>query len=78
MRKWHNKKLYNLYSLLDIIVVLTSRMIRWMRHVGQLREIRNALKNFFREAPHVFVCIILWHCRDLDCIASSGRVTDEI
>jgi hypothetical protein len=42
MRKWHNKELHNPYSSSDIIVLLTSRMIRWMGHVGQLREIRNA------------------------------------
>jgi hypothetical protein len=35
------------------------------------------LKNSFKEAPQVFVCVILWHCQDLDCIASSGRVVDE-
>jgi hypothetical protein len=23
------------------------------------------------------VCFVLWHCQDLDCIASSGRVIDE-
>jgi hypothetical protein len=23
------------------------------------------------------VCVILWHCQDLDCITSSGRVIDE-
>jgi hypothetical protein len=40
--KWHNEELLNPYSSSDIIVVFTSRMIRWMRHVGQLREIRNA------------------------------------
>jgi hypothetical protein len=35
---------------------------------------KKCLKNFFREAPCVFVCVISWHCQDLDCIASSGRV----
>jgi hypothetical protein len=35
------------------------------------------LKNFFVDAPHVFMCVILWHCQDLDCIASRGRVFDE-
>jgi hypothetical protein len=35
------------------------------------------LKNSFGGAPRVFVCVILWHCQDLDCIASSGRVIDE-
>jgi hypothetical protein len=40
--KWHNKELQNPYSSSDIVMVLTSRMIRGMGHVGQLREIRNA------------------------------------
>jgi hypothetical protein len=35
------------------------------------------LKNSFGEAPHVFLCVILWYCQDLDYIASSGRVIDE-
>jgi hypothetical protein len=34
-------------------------------------------KNFLREALHVFVCVILWHCQDLDWIASSGGMIDE-
>jgi hypothetical protein len=38
---------------------------------------KKCLKNLFREAPRVFVCVILLHCQDLDCIASSGRVIDE-
>jgi hypothetical protein len=42
MRKGHNKELNNPYSSSDIIVVLTPRMIGWMGHVGQLRQIRNA------------------------------------
>jgi hypothetical protein len=42
MRKWHNEELHNPYSSSDIIVVLASRRISWMAHVGQLREIRNA------------------------------------
>jgi hypothetical protein len=32
--KWYKKELYNSYSSSDIIVVLTSRMMRWMGHVG--------------------------------------------
>jgi hypothetical protein len=35
------------------------------------------LKNSFGEAPRVVVCVILWHCQDLDFIASSGRVIGE-
>jgi hypothetical protein len=31
-----------IHILHDIIVLLTSRMIRWMGHVGQLQEIRNS------------------------------------
>jgi hypothetical protein len=38
---------------------------------------KKCLKNSFGEAPRVFVCVILWHCQDLDCIAFSGRVIDE-
>jgi hypothetical protein len=47
-----------------------------MGHVGQQRD-KKCLKKFLREAPRVFVCVILWHFQDLDCIASSGRVIDE-
>jgi hypothetical protein len=39
---------------------------------------KKCLKNFFREVLHVFVYVILWHCQVLDCIASSGRVIDEL
>jgi hypothetical protein len=30
-----------------------------------------------RESALVFVCVILWHCQDLNCIQSSGRMIDE-
>jgi hypothetical protein len=63
-------------SIIHILHQILMWMIRWMGLVGQLREIRNAHKNFFLEAPCVFVRVILWHCQDLDCIASSGRVID--
>jgi hypothetical protein len=65
MRKRHSKELHNPYISSDIIVILTSRMIKWMGHVGQLQD------------KKCVVSVILWHCQDLDCVASSGRVIDE-
>jgi hypothetical protein len=37
-QKLHNEKLYNLYSLLNTIRMITSRRLRWERHVPHMGE----------------------------------------
>jgi hypothetical protein len=40
-RKLHNGELHNLYSSPDIINMITSRRMRWARHVARIWEKRN-------------------------------------
>jgi hypothetical protein len=41
-RKLHNEELRNLYSLLNIVHMIKSRVMRWARHVGCMEEMRSA------------------------------------
>jgi hypothetical protein len=43
-RKLHNEELHNLYSSLSIIRMIKSRRMRWVVHVAQTREKRNAYR----------------------------------
>jgi hypothetical protein len=43
-RKLHNEELHNLYSSPDIIRMIKSRTMRWVRHVARMRETRNAYR----------------------------------
>jgi hypothetical protein len=40
-RKLHNEELHNLYSSSNIIRIIKSRRIRWVRHVARMGEKRN-------------------------------------
>jgi len=46
-KKLHNEELHNLYSLSNIIRLLKSWRMRWIRHVGRVGEIRNAFRILF-------------------------------
>jgi hypothetical protein len=41
-RKLHNEKLHNLYSLPSIIRMIKSSWMRWVGHVTQMGDKRNA------------------------------------
>jgi hypothetical protein len=43
-RKLHIEELHNLYSLPNIIRMMKSRRIRWVRHVARMGEKSNACK----------------------------------
>jgi hypothetical protein len=43
-RRLHNEELYDLYSSLNIILVFTSRRMRWVGHVACMGERRDAYK----------------------------------
>jgi hypothetical protein len=43
-RKLHNEELHNLYSSANIIRIIKSRRMRWVRHVARMRENRNAYR----------------------------------
>jgi hypothetical protein len=43
-RKLHNEKLRDFYSLPSIIRIIKSRRMRWMGHVAQMGEKRNAYR----------------------------------
>jgi hypothetical protein len=43
-RRLHNKELYALYSMLNIIRVITSRRLRWAGHVARMGERRDAYR----------------------------------
>jgi len=39
-RKLHNEELYDLYSLLNIVRVIKSRIMRWVGHVASMEDRR--------------------------------------
>jgi hypothetical protein len=41
LRKVHNEYLHNLYSSPNIIRMIKSRRMRWIRHVARMGEKRN-------------------------------------
>jgi hypothetical protein len=43
-RKLHNEELHNFYSSPSIIRMIKSRRVRWVGHVAQMGEKRNAYK----------------------------------
>ena len=43
-RRLHNEKLYTLYSSTNIIRVIKSVRIRWVRHVARMRENTDAYR----------------------------------
>jgi hypothetical protein len=43
-RKLHNEKIHNFYSSPNIIRVIKSRRMRFVRHVARMREKRNACR----------------------------------
>jgi hypothetical protein len=43
-RKLHNEELHNLYPSPNIIRMIKSRKIRWVVHVAQMGEKRNAYR----------------------------------
>jgi hypothetical protein len=43
-RRLHNKKLYALYYLANINLVIKSRRLRWARHVARMGERRDAYR----------------------------------
>jgi hypothetical protein len=45
-RRLHDKELYTLYSLPDIIRVMKSQRLRWTGHVPHMRERRGAYTGF--------------------------------
>jgi hypothetical protein len=45
-RRLHNKELYALYCLPNIIQVIKSRRLRWAWHVARMKESRGAYRVF--------------------------------
>jgi hypothetical protein len=43
-RELYNEEIHNLYSLLNIIRVITSRRMRWVEHVALVGEMRRLYK----------------------------------
>jgi hypothetical protein len=43
-RELHNEELHNFYSSPIIIKMISSRRMRWTRHVARIREKRNACR----------------------------------
>jgi hypothetical protein len=43
-RKLHNKELRDLYSSPSIIIMIKSKRMRWVGHVSQMGEKRNAYR----------------------------------
>jgi hypothetical protein len=55
-RRLHNKELYALYSIPDIIRVIKSRRLRWAGHVARMGERRGAYRTLvgkLREGDHL-------------------------
>jgi hypothetical protein len=46
-RRLHNEELQNLYASQNIIRVITSRKMRWTRHIALIEKMRNAYRIFF-------------------------------
>jgi hypothetical protein len=40
-RKWHNEEVRDLYSSLNLIIIIKSRRMRWEDHVARIGEKRN-------------------------------------
>jgi hypothetical protein len=49
-RKLHNEELHDLYSSPSIIRIMTSRRIRWARHVARIGEKMNAYRLLVRKS----------------------------
>jgi hypothetical protein len=45
-RKIHTEELHNLYSLPNIIRVITARRMRWAGHVAHMGETKKSIQNF--------------------------------
>jgi hypothetical protein len=45
-RRLRNVELHDLYSSLNIMLVITSGRMRWVRHVPSMRDIRGAYRIF--------------------------------
>jgi hypothetical protein len=43
-RKLHNEELHNVYSSLNTIRMITSRMMRWAGHVARMGAKKNAYR----------------------------------
>jgi hypothetical protein len=43
-RKLHNEKLHNLYPSPKLIMMITSRRMRWTGHVARIGEKRNVYR----------------------------------
>jgi hypothetical protein len=43
-RKLHNEELHNLYSSLNVIIMIKSRGVRWVGHVARMGVQRNAYR----------------------------------
>jgi hypothetical protein len=48
-RRLHNEELHNLYTLQNIIRVITSRSMRWAGHVARMEEMRSTYKILVRQ-----------------------------
>jgi hypothetical protein len=48
-KKLHNEDLHNLYPSPDIISMIKSRRMRWVRNVARMQEKRNAYEAFVGE-----------------------------
>jgi hypothetical protein len=52
-RRLHNKELYALYSLPNIIRVIKSKTLRWAGHVACMGERRGAYRGNLRKGDHL-------------------------
>jgi hypothetical protein len=51
-RRLHNEELHNMYASPNIIKVIKSREVRWVRHVACMREMRNTYKILIGKPRH--------------------------
>jgi len=60
-RRLHNEELHNLYASRNIITVIKSRMMTWVVHVAQMREMRSAYKILIRRPVRKISLEVPWH-----------------
>jgi hypothetical protein len=48
-RRLHNEELHNLYASPNIVSIIISGRLKWVRHAGCMGVMRNAYKTFYQK-----------------------------